>query len=372
MASWRRPVVPPAWRGRSCSRAAARPGAGSGLRAQLRHGLGARPDPAAVVPRAGIRPAEGGAVGRRRGGARRDVPGDDPSEAGVLAALVFAGAGAGRPASRRARWCARLVAVTVYVWSPFVAERLVIGHWPVLVGYAVLPWVVDAARTWRATGRTATPVVVARAAGQPERQRGTGHRCRAGRLRCHAEPCGGAHCSCWSLPAMRRGLSPGCCTPGDAVTSATGVSMFALQDEGSVPAPLAALTLGGIWNSEVVPCSRTGVLGWVSLVFVVGVAVLGVRRWREVFGPRDVAGIRVVLGGRFGSPSSPGWCPLRGMVGRPRPGRRSRPRRFPAALALRRGIRLRASATAPRRSYDGCLGPRGRGSRSRSCSCRLP
>ena len=39
-----------------------------------------------------------------------------------------------------------LVAVTVYVWSPFVAERLVIGHWPVLVGYAVLPWVVRAAR----------------------------------------------------------------------------------------------------------------------------------------------------------------------------------------------------------------------------------
>ncbi len=46
-----------------------------------------------------------------------------------------------------------MVAVTVYVWSPFVAERLVLGHWPVLVGYAVLPWVVDAARQWRTSGR---------------------------------------------------------------------------------------------------------------------------------------------------------------------------------------------------------------------------
>jgi hypothetical protein len=36
-------------------------------------------------------------------------------------------------------------AVTVAaVWNPFVAERLVVGQWTVLLGYAVLPWVVRA------------------------------------------------------------------------------------------------------------------------------------------------------------------------------------------------------------------------------------
>ena len=34
----------------------------------------------------------------------------------------------------------RLVAVTVYGWNALVAERLLMGAWPLLVGYAVLPW----------------------------------------------------------------------------------------------------------------------------------------------------------------------------------------------------------------------------------------
>jgi hypothetical protein len=32
-----------------------------------------------------------------------------------------------------------------YAWNPYVAERLVIGHWALLLGYAGLPWVVVAA-----------------------------------------------------------------------------------------------------------------------------------------------------------------------------------------------------------------------------------
>ena len=50
-------------------------------------------------------------------------------------------AGAPRPAA---------VAGLVYGWSPFLAERLLMGHWSLLVGYAALPWVARAALDLRA------------------------------------------------------------------------------------------------------------------------------------------------------------------------------------------------------------------------------
>ena len=40
--------------------------------------------------------------------------------------------------------------------------------------------------------------------------------------------------------------------------------------EGDLPAPLAALGLGGIWNAEVVPTSRTTFLSWIGLVAPAG------------------------------------------------------------------------------------------------------
>ena len=57
----------------------------------------------------------------------------------LVGALVGAGTGAAALVAERSV-AARLVAVTIAVWSPFVVERLLIGHWPLLVGYAVLPW----------------------------------------------------------------------------------------------------------------------------------------------------------------------------------------------------------------------------------------
>jgi hypothetical protein len=50
---------------------------------------------------------------------------------------------AGRPAPL----LARLAAGVFYAWNPFVAERLILGHWALLLGYAGLPWVVTAAWT---------------------------------------------------------------------------------------------------------------------------------------------------------------------------------------------------------------------------------
>ena len=60
--------------------------------------------------------------------------------------------------------------------------------------------------------------------------------------------------------------------------------MFAASDEGLLPGPLAALSLGGIWNAEVVPATRLGFLAVVSLVVVGALVVLGVRAQRRTPG----------------------------------------------------------------------------------------
>ena len=72
-----------------------------------------------------------------------------------------------------------------------------------------------------------------------------------------------------------------------ATSDAAAAEVFALNGEGSVPGPLAALTLGGIWNTQVHLGSRTGVLGWVTLVVLVGLAAIGVRSWWRRTAARD-------------------------------------------------------------------------------------
>ena len=79
------------------------------------------------------------------------VPGMLLQKLVLLGALAGGGLGILRLAPRKSL-TGQLVAVSVYQWNPFVAERLVLGHWPLLVGYAVLPWLVLAAREWRTTG----------------------------------------------------------------------------------------------------------------------------------------------------------------------------------------------------------------------------
>ena len=61
-------------------RAHARQRAGPRLRADLRHGLGARPRGARRLPRPGVEPAAGGALRHGRGAARRGRPGDGAPE----------------------------------------------------------------------------------------------------------------------------------------------------------------------------------------------------------------------------------------------------------------------------------------------------
>ncbi|MGC1212160.1 MAG: hypothetical protein WA890_12945, partial [Micromonospora sp.] len=63
----------------------------------------------------------------------------------VLAAvLLLAAIGAGRLVPAR-HPVTRLVAAIGYAWTPYLAERLLIGHWGLLLAYGSLPWLVAAA-----------------------------------------------------------------------------------------------------------------------------------------------------------------------------------------------------------------------------------
>lgn len=66
----------------------------------------------------------------------------------VLLLLVFVGAGAGTAALARTPWGAGAAALAA-TWNPWVAQRLAIGHWGFLLGYACLPFVAYAARQLR-------------------------------------------------------------------------------------------------------------------------------------------------------------------------------------------------------------------------------
>ncbi len=74
----------------------------------------------------------------------------------LLGAFVLGGAGAGRLARTGVGAAA---AATWWSWNPWVGERLGIGHWGYLIGFALLPWVLLAAARVRSTG-TGVPALV--------------------------------------------------------------------------------------------------------------------------------------------------------------------------------------------------------------------
>jgi hypothetical protein len=206
----------------------------------------------------------------------------------LLGGLVLGGTGASRLVADLPV-AARCVAASVYVWNPFVVERLVIGHWPVLVGYAALPWLVLAATAYRRDGRIPSPLwwllplgslsaaagiataVVVLAFGLSRPRRRT--------LRLLA------------LLAVANApwLVAGALHAGAAVSDADGAAAFAPRGEGPLVAPLATLGLGGIWNSEVVPATREGPLVVLALLVLLLLAVAGGQGWLRAEGPRDRA-----------------------------------------------------------------------------------
>ncbi len=240
------------------------------------------------------------------------VPGMVLQKVMLVAALAAGGVGATRLLDAGAGLVVRLVVVTVYGWNALVAERLLMGAWPVLVGYAVLPWLLVAGRRWRTEGRLPRSLLVlvpigclsasaglATAVALLAATAGRGRTLRAVLLASAAN-------APWWVAGLLHASS--------ATSDSAAAEVFALRGEGSVPGPLAALTLGGIWNTAVHPDSRTGVLGWLALVAFVGLAAVGWRSWWRRTAARDRATLLVCWAIGWGiavltwlAPDAVGW-----------------------------------------------------------------
>ncbi len=222
------------------------------------------------------------------------VPGALLQKVALLVPLVLAGAGSARLVGRTV--VGGLVAATVAVWSPFVAERLLIGHWPVLWGYAVLPWLLLAARRWHDTGRLPAVLLVLLPLGSLSASTGLVTAVLLVACTIARRPRRLLVLAALLAAANAPWLVTGLLHAGSAYADPVGARVFALADEGRVPGPVAALALGGIWNSEVVPGSRTGAAGLVWLVALLGLAVAGARRWWARTTRREAVALLVCWG----------------------------------------------------------------------------
>jgi len=266
--------------------------------------------------------------------AARVLPADIVQKLVLLSIFVLACSGAaallaGQP------WFARLAAGVYYTWNPFVAERLILGQWALLLGYAGLPWALRAVTTypvasWRGAGRlglallpaavggfaamtiSALAVLPAAALARPRPANlvspspaapAAGQRVRKaaaalGVLILLSLP--------WLIPSLVRSM----------YADPAGVAAFAGRADTPFGAFCSLVMLGGVWNAQTVPA---GYGGWWSVLWLAFVAAAAVgyvvfavrqRRWPGL-GFAALAGLAVASAGI----TAPGQDLLRAMTG---------------------------------------------------------
>lgn len=194
---------------------------------------------------------------------------------------------------------AQLAGATLAVWNPYVAERLVLGQWPMLLALAAFPWLV-----WALGDRAGPhwPVAVIALAGTA------------------LTPASGvmgvlvAVIAAWRIATVRvvvvaalvnaPWIVAGLRDVSRSRTDPAAAGLFDLQPEGSFGRLGSALSLGGIWNTEVVPTSRTLGIAVVVALLIAAVVLVGIvamsgddRRLLVVTGLMGAVGLAVALAG---------------------------------------------------------------------------
>ncbi|MFG2002258.1 hypothetical protein ACGFNU_24210 [Spirillospora sp. NPDC048911] len=198
------------------------------------------------------------------------------------------------------RLAPRLAAGVLYAWNPFVAERLLLGHWAFLLGYAALPWVVGAASRVAEPGggkrlvRALLPAAIGGFAAIMISALTALVVAAAGRERGRALGRTVAALVVLSLPWLVTGWLRPSGIPGDAA----GVAAFAARADTPFGALGSLLLLGGAWNRETVPAGYGAPITAFAWLLVVVAAVFAYGRWCRTAWTRGVAlaaGIGFVL-----------------------------------------------------------------------------
>lgn len=249
----------------------------------------------------------------------------------LVVGLWLAGWGAARLVARvlpDAGASGQFVAITLAIWNPYVGERLLQGHWSLLLGYGCLPWVATTmltlrSRDWAAwpqlfglafwialAGLTPTGLILAATVG----------------LVCVATPGAGrprwlcaavtlADALVAALPwltAAVLGLSS-----ADHIWARTpDVAAFAARAEPGLGILGSLASLGGIWNAEAVPASRATLFAVVSAVVLLAVVATGLPallRYRAAVPLVVLAAVSVLLPAALAT--GPGLAALHAVVG---------------------------------------------------------
>lgn len=207
----------------------------------------------------------------------------------MLVAMILTGVGFGRLAMRCLPTAGRTggaAAAMISIWNPFVAERLLQGHWSLLVSYAALGWVACAV-TDIAANRRGWPALVAATALAGFTPTGSiaatimllvavGPLVAARRLTTLGAM--GAIAIVGALPWLTATIAA-----QPAVGGGTdGFVVFGARAEPWLGTPATLAGLGGIWNAEAVPASRS--MGWAAVAtaaFLLVVAFGATRWWRH-------------------------------------------------------------------------------------------
>ncbi len=228
----------------------------------------------------------------------------------LLGALVLAGSGAARLAGSAGRLAAVTAAIAA-IWNPWVGERLLMGHWAVLLGYAAVPWIallavrrlrdggpwpglaaaISLAGLMGASAQVLATLVlggaVVAAGLGPDR---VGARIlwrRAwGPLMLH-----GLWAVPWAAPSLL-GTAQG--------SDPAGFGAFTPSSDTPFGVIVSVLTGGGIWNAAAVPAGRDSVaaVGAVMMTLLAGWALLTLgRRTPEVIALVVAAGMGLFLVG---------------------------------------------------------------------------
>ncbi|OMC28684.1 hypothetical protein A5740_19580 [Mycobacterium sp. GA-1841] len=219
----------------------------------------------------------------------------------VVAGLWLAGWGAARLASTvlEVGSAGQFIAATMAIWNPYVAERLLQGHWSLLVGYGALPWVAVSMVKLRAgagwgsawglmfwialAGLTPTGLMLAAtvalvcvaapgAGWSRPRAAGLTRPRAAGWTRLRAAGLGLGAAILAATPWLVAAMVGGSVSSPD---SAAGVQAFAARAEPGLATLGSLAGLGGIWNGDAVPESRTTAFAFVATVVLLGVVALG-------------------------------------------------------------------------------------------------
>ena len=205
----------------------------------------------------------------------------------LVSGLFLAGWGAARLAATvvpDAGVAGQFVAATIAIWNPYIAERLLQGHWSLVVGYACLPWVATTmlrlrtsdASPWvgmfalvfwmelaglTATGLMLAATVAVTCAVAPG----------SGRPRWWCAGVGLVAAVLAALPWLTAATVAGSLSS----TQAEGVSAFAARAEPGLGTLASLASLGGIWNAEAVPASRTTLFAVVAAAVLLAVVAVG-------------------------------------------------------------------------------------------------